>query len=57
LSDILQRESEQTEKENAGDNYYDIKISVDKLENDYDVEKLADKIRSMIHEDALFRNV
>jgi hypothetical protein len=41
----------------SGDNYFDINISVDKLENDYDVEKIADKIRSMIYEDATYRNV
>ena len=42
---------------NSGDNYFDINISVDKLENDYDVEKIADKIRQMIYEDATYRNV
>ena len=41
----------------SGDNYFDINISVDKLENDYDVEKIADKIRQMIYEDATYRNV
>lgn len=41
----------------SGDNYFDINISVDKLENDYDVEKIANKIRQMIYEDATYRNV
>jgi hypothetical protein len=40
-----------------GDNYYEIEINVDSLENDYDVEQLADKIRSMIYDDATRRNV
>ena len=41
----------------TGDNYFDIEINVDKLENDYDVEQVADKIRRMIYEDASYRNV
>ena len=41
----------------SGDNYYDIDISVEKLEDDYDVEQLADKIRRMIYDDATYRNV
>jgi hypothetical protein len=41
----------------SGDNYFDINIQVDKLENDYDVEQMADKIRQMIYEDATYRNV
>ena len=41
----------------GGDNYYDIEISVDKLENDYDVEQLASKIKSMIYDDSVYRNV
>ena len=41
----------------SGDNYFDINISVEKLENDYDVEQVVDKIRRMIYEDATYRNV
>jgi hypothetical protein len=41
----------------SGDNHFEIEINVEKLENDYDVEKLANKIRSMIYEDATYRNV
>jgi hypothetical protein len=41
----------------SGDNHFEIEINVEKLENDYDVEKLANKIRSMIYEDASYRNV
>lgn len=40
-----------------GDNHFDIEINVEKLENDYDVEQIANKIRSMIYEDATYRNV
>lgn len=41
----------------SGDNYYDIDISVESLGDDYDVEQLADKIRSMIYNDSMYRNV
>ena len=40
-----------------GDNYFTIDINVESIENDYDVEKLATKIRSMLYEDASYRNV
>lgn len=45
------------QSQKGGDNYYDIAISVESLSNDYDVEQLADKIRSMLYEDATYRNV
>lgn len=41
----------------GGDNYFTIDISVDKLENDYDVEALAEQIKRMINDDAMYRNV
>lgn len=41
----------------GGDTYYDIDIDVDSLANDYDVEQLADKIKTMITTDATYRNV
>jgi hypothetical protein len=37
--------------------YYDININVDSIANDYDVEQMADKIKSMIYEDSMYRNV
>jgi hypothetical protein len=44
-------------KSKGGDNYYDIEISVESLGDDYDVEQLAEKIRSMLYDDATYRNV
>ena len=41
----------------TGDNYYNIDINVEKLEDDYDVDQIADKIRRMIYDDATYRNV
>ena len=40
-----------------GDNYYEIEINVEGINNDYDVEQIADKIKSMIQNDAMYRNV
>lgn len=42
---------------NSGDNYFEIHIDVDSLNNDYDVEQLATKIKKMINDDARYRNV
>ena len=41
----------------GGDNYFDISINVEKLDSDYDVEQIANKIRRMIYDDATYRNV
>jgi hypothetical protein len=41
----------------SGDSYFDININVEKIEDDYDVEQMADKIRRMIYDDATYRNV
>jgi hypothetical protein len=35
----------------------DVDINVDKIDNDYDVEQLANKIKSIIYEDSMYRNV
>ena len=57
LIDVLEKYDTDESKQKSGDNYFDIEINVEKLENDYDVEKLADKIRNMIYNDATYRNV
>ena len=58
LVDVLEGLSNDgKEKSSQGDNYFDISINVEKLDNDYDVEKVAEKIRKMIYEDATYRNV
>lgn len=58
LVDVLEgMDKGDTSKKSSGDNYFDINIQVEKLENDYDVEQVADKIRRMIYEDASYRNV
>ncbi len=61
LSDILSGTStlkkQETGTDKGGDNYYDIEINVENISEDYDVEQLADKIKSMIYEDSVYRNV
>lgn len=57
LVDILEGYDDNKSSGKSGDNYFDIEINVEKLENDYDVEKVADKIRRMIYDDATYRNV
>jgi hypothetical protein len=58
LAEVMERSSGTSGKaKSAGDNYFEIEINVDSIESDYDVEQMADKIRSMIYEDATYRNV
>jgi hypothetical protein len=57
LGEVLDGKGSSTEKSSSGDNYFDIEINVEKLENDYDVEQIANKIRRMIYDDATYRNV
>ena len=44
-----------TEEQN--NNTFDIDITVEKISDDYDVEQMANKIRSMLYEDATYRNI
>ena len=60
LKDILGnllRDNTLNASTNSGDNYYEVHIEVDKLESDYDVEQVADKVKRMINSDARYRNV
>ena len=57
LVDVLEGYDKDKKPEKSGDNYFEIEINVEKLENDYDVEQVANKIRKMIYEDAMYRNV
>jgi hypothetical protein len=46
-----------TKQGKGGDNYYDVEITVENISDDYDVEQMAEKIKSMIYEDSIYRNV
>ena len=41
----------------GGDNYYNIDINVDELASDYDVDKIAARIKQKIYDDSIYRNV
>ena len=58
LKDILSSlmTGSQTSTENNGDITYDIDINVESISSDYDVEQVANKIKSLINEDARYRN-
>ena len=62
LKDILSsfmsnNTSTQNSAEKGGDNYYEIHLEVEKITSDYDVEQLANKVKSIIAEDANSRGV
>ena len=57
LVDVLESLKTNEGARGGGDNYFDISINVEKLEDDYDLEQVADKIRRMIYDDASYRNV
>ena len=44
-------------KTNGGDNHFNIAINVDEIASDYDVEKVANKVKAIIVEDSNYRNV
>lgn len=41
----------------VGDTYIDIDINVDKIDDDYDVEQLAEKVKQEIYSQSMYRNV
>lgn len=59
LSEVLEGTSglSKSKDDKGGDNYFDIDIAVENIEDDYSVEELANKIRNMIYQDATYRNV
>jgi hypothetical protein len=40
----------------TGDSIYDIDINVESIGSDYDVEQVANKVKSLINDDARYRN-
>lgn len=62
LKDILSsflngRSASNTQDAPKGDNYFDVDISVESINDDYDVDQLADRIKALIVDDANYRNV
>lgn len=58
LSSIMSRNipTTHTSTENNGDLSFDIDINVESLQSDYDVEQVASKVKSMIVDNARYRN-
>ena len=58
LVDVLSSLQSGTSKsaEKTGDNSYDIDINVESISSDYDVEQIYEKIKSLIVQDARYRN-
>jgi hypothetical protein len=58
LVDILDNyDSKKSTESTKGDTYYDVHIEVDEISNDYDVEEMMDKMKRLIADDAMYRNV
>lgn len=57
LADLRGFKGKASQADRVGDTYYDVQINVDKIANDYDVEKMAEKIKKIIHKDSRYRNV
>ena len=56
LGSLMNRSMTNISSENNGDITYDIDINVESIGNDYDVEQVANKVKSLINEDARYRN-
>lgn len=56
LSEVM-KSGNLSNSENSGDNYYEVHIEVEKISDDYDVEDMASKIKNIIQQDAMYRNV
>ena len=57
LIDVLDGFDKNQGSEKSGDNYFEIEINVDSISSDYDVEQMAEKIKNIIYEDSMYRNV
>lgn len=59
LKDVLSRAMSSTSDLNSGygDVNYEININVEKLTSDYDVDKVADRVKKIIVKDSSYRNV
>ena len=56
LASILNNTQSNSKPAAGGDNYFDIDIQAE-IDSDYDVDRLADRIKQQIAEDASYRNV
>lgn len=56
LSNFMKNRNGTVNNSQVGDTNYEISITVEQMNSDYDVEQVANKIKQMISSDALYRN-
>ena len=56
LSNFMKNRNGIVNNSQAGDTNYEISITVEQMNSDYDVEQVANKIKQMISSDAMYRN-
>ena len=57
LENLFSNNNPSNVSNNRGDNYFDIKVTVDGIGNDYDVDSAIEKVKEEIYRDASYRNV
>ena len=59
LSEIMRGAHDRSgdKKTDSGNNYYDIEVHVDSIDSDYDVDQAVERMKELIEEDAMYRNV
>lgn len=56
LSSVMKNIGSKNSDEKTGDVYYEIHIDVEKLTSDYDVDDVANRVKTIISQDAMYRN-
>lgn len=56
LSSVMKNIGSKNSDEKTGDIYYEIHIDVEKLTSDYDVDDVANRVKTIIAQDAMYRN-
>ena len=56
LSSVLKNVNSAKADEKNGDTYYEIHIDVEKMTSDYDVDDVANRVKTIISQDAMYRN-
>ena len=57
LSDMVGNLTSGSNQQITGDTYINVDINVDQIANDYDVERAAEKVKQIIYQDSMYRNV
>lgn len=57
LSDMISNLGSTSTQQTVGDTYINVDINVDQIANDYDVETAAEKVKQIIYQDSMYRNV